>query len=408
MKSNKKIMLFGLAIVAIVLAGTLMSGCVTSDNQHVVLQGFEVHEWGVFCQEYNCNYAYVAGSPDFLGFPYGVFARKPVIYFHYDENISDLVVEVDFNGDVIVTIPDATNTSTGISWTVDIVNNQVVAPNGTVYDFLFYECQINAPQGVIARVLDDGVNVTFYVKNVADYIISDLFFIYGDPIVGSMFQTAITYVHVDSLEKGEDTSITVPKNNDSFYNTNEILSSLIDQGLTEKEAQDLIDYWEQIWFYPTNMESYAQMIYSIPQEVYDELLPISMTPMPEIMKRIGLFFITNISINQPLLTDFIVNVNCSANPWDESQLGVKEINWSEDNKSLEITANVSINCAFEIGNGSVKLEDGVLKLEYEVIRYGDIVADCICAQEITFVISNIYEDDYEIELIPIDVKREIS
>jgi len=153
MKSNKKIMLFGLAIVAIVLAGTLMSGCVTSDNQHVVLQGFEVHEWGVFCQEYNCNYAYVAGSPDFLGFPYGVFARKPVIYFHYDENISDLVVEVDFNGDVIVTIPDATNTSTGISWTVDIVNNQVVAPNGTVYDFLFYECQINAPYLCTCRLI---------------------------------------------------------------------------------------------------------------------------------------------------------------------------------------------------------------------------------------------------------------
>jgi len=404
MKSDKKIILFGLTATLIIVAGTFMTGCIDSEKQSGFLQGFEVHEWGIFQQEYNSNIVNVVSNP--ITGP--VFARKPVIYFHYDEDITDVVVEVDFNGDVLVTIPDAVNTSSGISWTVDIVNNSVVVPNGTAYDYLFYECQINVSQGVIAYIIDDGVNVTFYVKNVASYIISDIFFIYGYPTNVSMWQRGITYIHIDSLESGEQTSITIPLKNNSSYDTSEILLSLTDQGLTQKEAQDLIDYWEQFWFYPTNMESYAQMIYSIPQDAYDELLPISITPAPEIMKRIGLFFITNISINQPLLTDFEIDENCSANPWDESQLGVKEINWSEDNKSLEISANVSINCAFEIGNGSVKLEDGVLKLEYEVIRYGDIVALCICAQEITFVISNLNKDDYEIELVPIDVKLEIS
>ena len=408
MNANKKNMIFGLSAVLMLLAGVFMTGCINTEKQSGFLKGLEIHEWGVFCQEYGCEYTYVAGYPDFLDFPYGVFAKKPVIYFHYDGNISDLVVEVDFNGDVIVTIPDAINTSTGIGWTVDIVNNQVIAPNGTAYDFLFYECQISAPQGVIAYVLDDGLNVTFYVKNVADYILSDIFFIYGDPIVGSMFQTAITYIHVDSLDVGETTSVTVTKNNDSSYDTSEILSSLIEQGLTEKEAQDLIAYWQRIWFYPTNIGAYAHMIYSIPQEVYDELLPINISPMPEIMKRVGLFFITNISINQPILTNFSFDDNCSANPWDETQLGIKDINWSKDGKLLEISANVSINCAFEIGNGSVKLEAGFLKLEYEVIRYGDLVADCICAQELTFVVSNIFRDDYEIELVPIDVRLEIT
>jgi len=403
MKSDKKIMLYGLTTAIIVLAATVMSGCIDSEKQPLILHGFEVHEWGVFCQEYNSNIVNVVTEP--LTEP--AFVKKPVIYFHYDENITDLVVKVDFNGDIVVTIPDAINTSGGIGWTIDVVNNSVVAPDGTVYEYLFYECQINVTQAVVAYIIDDGTNVTFYVENIADYTISDIYFIYGCPKYGSMFQTLITYIHIDSLESGEQTSITVPLNNDSSYDISEILLSLMGQGLTEKEAQDLVDYWERIWFYPTNFGSYAQMIYAIPQEIYDELLPINIAPMPEIMKRVGLFFITDIPINQPILAKFIIDENCTADPWDESELGIKEVRWINDTKgrdTLFVSANVDINCAFDIGNGNVKLENDTLKLEYEVIQYGNLVADCICAKEINYFISNLGRE-YEIELVPIYVQR---
>lgn len=290
-------------MVTIIMAGAIISGfnILTSSQDGVaqwfeqdnVVNGFEVHEWGVFCQEYNSNIVNVVTNP--LEGP--VFARKPVIYFHYDENISDVVVEVDFDGDILVTIPNAIPTESGIGWTIDIVNNSVIAPNGTAYDYLFYECQINVSQGIIAYIVDDGVNVTFYLQNVADYQISDILFIYGYSTNESMWQRGLTYVYIDTLESGEETSMTVPLNDNVSYETSEIFDSLTENGLTDKEAIDLIDYWKQIWFYPTNEGTYAQLLYTIPGEIYDELLPISVTPQPEIINRVGLFFITDIPLN---------------------------------------------------------------------------------------------------------------
>jgi len=102
---------------------------------------------------------------------------------------------------------------------------------------------------------------------------------------------------------------------------------------------------------------------------------------------------------------FIPDENCSADPYNSSDLGVKEINWLNDTVLL-VSANVGINCAFEIGNASIKLENGTLKLEYEVIRYGDLMAKCSCSQKITYIISELDKDDYEIELVPIDIRIE--
>ncbi|MFE3845823.1 hypothetical protein ACFL1L_03060 [Thermoplasmatota archaeon] len=281
-------------ITMIVSTSMILSGCVEpSLNDNTILNIFEVHEWGVFEHVYNSNIVNVVNEP-VIG---PVIVKKPVIYFHYDENLSDIVIEVDINGDILVTIPDAVNTSNGINWTFDIVNNSVVAPNGTVYDYLFYECQINVTQGIVAYVVEDGINITFYVENVADYSISDIFFIYGYSTDISIWSRGLSYVHIDTLESGEETSITIPLKNNSSYDTDEIFSSLIENGLTANEAKELIDYWQEMWFHPTNIGTYAQMIYTIPEEIYNDLLPISIIPTPEIINRVGLFFVTGIPIN---------------------------------------------------------------------------------------------------------------
>lgn len=298
MKTNKK--MIGIMLVAIaVSAGTLMSGCITLPQQDGVLHGFEVHEWGVFHQEYNCSVVYVANIPDFFGFPFGVQALKPVIYFHSEGGIDYVTVEVEISEN-LTTIPNATIVENKIRWTFAIENNSIVLQNSTNYEYLFYEGKIYCNQSVIAYVVDDGVNVTFYVKNIANYTLSDIFFIYGYPTgnPGFMYR-GLTYVQIEKLESGEETSMTVSLKNNVSYNTSNILSSLIENGLTEKEATELIDYWGRMWFDPTNMGSYAQMIYTIPQDVYDELLPISISPKPEVMHRVGLFFVTDIPINPP-------------------------------------------------------------------------------------------------------------
>ncbi|RLF30048.1 MAG: hypothetical protein DRN05_00300 [Thermoplasmata archaeon] len=299
MKVNKKLMIttlmMSVTIATYVVSAIITGGIISSSlSQKIVLHGFEVHEWGVLCQRYNSNIVNVVTNP--VEEP--VFVKKPVIYFHYDKNISDIAVEVDFDGDPLVTIPSASLTEDGIGWTVDIVNNSVVAPNGTTYDYLFYECQINVSQGIVANIVDDGINVTFYLQNVAGYQISNIFFIYGYPTNKSMWwQRGLTYVYIDALDSGEEASITVPLNDKVSYEISRITDSLIENGLTNKEAEDLIEYWKQIWFYPTNKETYAQILYTIPRETYDELLPISITPQPESIDRVGLFFITDIPIN---------------------------------------------------------------------------------------------------------------
>jgi hypothetical protein len=410
MKSNKKIVIYELVVIAIIVAGTLMSGCITFEKQSGVgvLQGFEVHEWGVFQQKYNSNIVNILTQP----LDISTRVDKPVVYFHYDKNISDVVVEVDINGDILVTIPDAINTGSGIGWTIDIVNNSVIAPDGTEYEYLFYECQMNISQCVVAYVLTDGKNVTFYVKNIGGYPLSDIFFIYGGylqqklglaNILGKYIidiNYGLTYIKIDELANNEEKSVIVPLKDSAEYNISEIKDISIELGLTEKEALELVDYWEDIWFHPTYFSSFVSMIYTIPQEVYDELLPISINPKPETMHRVGLFFLTDIPINdQPILSSFKSQENCSIDEFNESAFGVKEVSWLDDT-TLYIKAIVDVNCARHIGNGSISIENETLKLGYEIIGEKGLLAECECAYELNYTISNIQKWKYEIELVP--------
>ena len=103
------------------------------------------------------------------------------------------------------------------------------------------------------------------------------------------------------------------------------------------------------------------------------------------------------------LVIFVIDENCTFSPYNGSNLGIKETRWLNDTVLL-ISANVSINCAFEIGNGDVKLEDGILKLEYEIVRHGDLMTNCNCGRRIVYIISNLDRGDYEIELVPTYIK----
>jgi len=213
MKKNS-IILSTCLITFILLVCMLLSGCIelSQDNNNMeklnnnFIQGFEVHEWGVFMYDYDSNVASFVTNPP----PIPVFYDKPVIYFHCDENLTNVSVKVDIDGDILVTIPDANLTDDGIGWVVDIINNSVIAPDGSSYDYLFYEGQMNISQGVVAYAIVDGENISFYVKNIADYTISDVFFVYGLPNDGKIYSPGFWYssyrtafCYIDSLKPGE-------------------------------------------------------------------------------------------------------------------------------------------------------------------------------------------------------------
>ena len=247
-----------------------------------------------------------------------MFYDKPVIYFHCNESLSNVSVEVDINGDILVTIPQANITENGIGWNVDIVNNSVVAPDGTVYDYLFYEGQMNISQGVVAYVVLHNENVTFYVKNIAKYTISDIFFVYGKRYDAGMaymdFYYSRDFCYIESLKSGEEKIVTsklvdpsklVPSSYTSAnLNNNESLSEdiiqlLIKQGLTRNESVEFVDYWFHEWFTPSykyRIYEYSHLIYTIPQDIYDSLLPLNISPEPDIIRRVGMFYVTDVPV----------------------------------------------------------------------------------------------------------------
>lgn len=326
MNTNKKIT--ACIIISILILTVLLSGCLTNHNENLPenLPSFEVHEWGVFCQKYNSNITSFVSKPP----PLEVYYDKPVIYFHCNESLSNVSIEVDINGDIFVTIPQANLTDNGIGWNVDIVNNTVIAPDGTEYNYLFYEGQMNISQGVVAYVVLNNETVTFYVKNIANYTISDVFFVYGKPY---SYDTGEDYIHfysgyrtafcyIESLKSGEEkivnskilnTSIFLdkpiivqPSYNSSNLNNNVSLTEnitqlLMKQGLTRNESVEFVDYWLSEWFktggYKVAVYEYSSLIYTIPQEIYDSFLPISISPEPDIVKRVGLFYVTDIPIH---------------------------------------------------------------------------------------------------------------
>jgi hypothetical protein len=276
--------------IAVLLFTIVFSGCFEEYGKE-----FEIHEWGVFVKGYDCDdVSLLVESPELM------FVRKPVIYFHFLENATNVKVDVRSINNATV-IPDATKDGTGISWDVTVKNNQIVMPNGTEYPNLFYEGEIICPTSVIANITNNVENVTYYVKNMENYTISNVFVIYGElghfvPINSSRFDC----VYFGDLIPGEEKTI-VNTSSEQLFNTtkakNTIRDKLMLDGLTLDEADELIDYWEAWWFYPTNYGAFTRVIYSIPQSVYDRLLPLSITPQPEIIKRVGIFTITDIPVN---------------------------------------------------------------------------------------------------------------
>jgi len=277
------------SVILTLLGSILLTGCINYQNFGVY--DFEVHEWGVFVKGYDCdNVSVLSESPELI------YVKKPVIYFHDLKGRTNVKVEIGSIRNAS-TIPDADIKDDCIIWDVNVENDTIFLSNGTEYPYLFYEGEINYPTKIIANITVIGDNITFYIKNNENYTITDIYMIYGYPKYNyTTFPTVLTYVRIDKLDSGGEANITTHLKNDTSYEIDELLTSLVEKGLTEKEAQELINYWEDWWFWPTNIGNYTRLIYTIPPSVYDQLLHLKVTPEPSSIIRVGIVTITNIPI----------------------------------------------------------------------------------------------------------------
>ncbi len=317
------------------------------------LEDFRVNEWGVFYQKYNSNFTYLLNPGDndksFEPPDNGIRPLKPVIYFHNKNNLSYVTVEVEISEDLI-TIPQAKIAGNKIRWTFSLVDNKIFLENGSIFDYLFYEGKINCSQPISAFVYVNGSNISYYIKNNADYPLSNIFLNYcyttigswamknsnnTDPIESPVIPRGYiepaeieayirpfvmrNNIFIEKLEPGESVFITKTKilNTDCF-NYSLVRDVLNNTNLTEKEIADLMDYWEDIWFEPEmvfdendkkwkqksiGISDSAQILYMISEETYDSFLPIKISPKPEFLERIGLFYITDIPVKYNLKND---------------------------------------------------------------------------------------------------------
>ncbi|HEC87112.1 MAG TPA: hypothetical protein ENI49_04520 [Thermoplasmatales archaeon] len=275
-------------VLLTLLGSMLLTGCINNQN-------FEIHEWGVFVKGYECNETSVLTNPPELTFVY-----KPVIYFHSLENSTNVEVEIDFIKNVTA-IPNATINDNKIIWNVTVENDSIkMADEETYYDYLFYEGEIIFSPHVTVMVTDEWSNVTYYVKNNESFTISNVFCVYGKC---NDFTTTeddwLECVYFGDLQPGEGKTVN-DTDSGNIFNVTEAIDTLYDAlisyGLTRDETQMLLNYWKDWWFYPTNLGNYTRVIYTIPQSIYDQLLPITVTPKPSSIVRVGIVTITDIPV----------------------------------------------------------------------------------------------------------------
>lgn len=257
---------------------------------------FDVHEWGVFVKGYDCNLTDILTKS-----PPTIYGRKPVIYFHSLINKTNVCVKIDSIKNATV-IPEAILGNNQIIWTTTVENDLITLPNGTKYPYLFYEGETNFTTNVVAEITNIQIKnpgLTFHVKNLENYTITDIYFIFGHPSGIDDNQISIdgmTYTYIEKLAPNEEINVTVSIKEGLSYETEELFSSLVENGLTGKEAEELIDYWKEWWFYPTNLWDYSRIVYMVPQTIYDQLFPIEIDPAPESIKRVGIITITDLPI----------------------------------------------------------------------------------------------------------------
>ena len=88
--------------------------------------------------------------------------------------------------------------------------------------------------------------------------------------------------------------------------------------------------------------------------------------------------------------------DASVDPYDQTSMGVKDVSWIND-KTLQVTANVSLNCAENIGNGGYEVSGNKIILKYKSPTC-ETCAKCMCSHKLTYRLINLEKKDYTFEL----------
>ena len=293
------------------------NGC-SSDEKPLTLD--EVHEWGVFVQDYGSgNSSYSGGpTPGNAEMPVTAVAKmcKPVIYFH-GEGKGSVALTITANVSELITIPGARVVEESISWKIKVAGGVdrtdnfsseavVVAEDDKIYEYLFYEGEIPMLQPLTLNITRDSNNLSFNLSNNGEKAIGNVFVLYHP---GNGTAENFTLWQVPSMAADEwvvnETTINSSLSVQNF--SKKLETALRQRGLTSDETQDLLDYWvdgvedelglvaDELFFESPENET-VSIIYFLSGSAYNELLPITVSPQPDALVRVGLVWLRNVPV----------------------------------------------------------------------------------------------------------------
>jgi len=257
--------------------------------------GFAVHEWGVLVGCSGEPTGFITSRPE-----YAAMAREPVIYFHKQDKTPFSVRAVFRQGEPTMTYPAAQIAGDTVIWDrvdyepwtrsgagldtsnfvplEDIIDelNDVDADllyiGGYSARFLFYEGMMPSITSVVTTLLDDDSSLV--LQNTGDYTVYDITY---SAVTGQLSPFLPTTGYVDSLAAGQTDTIHI-----IYGQTVSFQGQLERLGFTEAEAGAFEILWETSFYESASSVAAAgNLIYRIPQSVYDGLISLEVDPQPE-------------------------------------------------------------------------------------------------------------------------------
>lgn len=282
MRTNKVcILLAAVSIVAL--------GLVTTCDDNPLTPGkadFEVHEWGVMVGCKADTSFFLTSRPEQVS-----LVREPVIYVHSKDE-TPFTTEVTFNtGRPTDTYPEAQVDGNTVRWEdvafapdltpqgprgtgdfvpldsiIDILNDvdaDCLEYNGQTARFLFYEGQVP---------FENEIEATYsFSTQQATFVNEGTYPVYNAIVVASGYVG-----RVGQLNPGD--SITTSFSNQTVV---DLATDLVSEGFTVKEAGAFAELWDSPFLHPMSPELDGHIIYRLPQDKYNELITLKISPPPD-------------------------------------------------------------------------------------------------------------------------------
>jgi len=292
-------------LAGLILAIILVSGCVQEFEQPPTTTtpettNFEVHEWGVLVGCSTSDSYFLTSRPEQV-----MMVRQPVIYIH-SEDKKPFTAQVRFNnGEPTDTYPKAEVDGNTAIWknvnfsencetkmvrgipeyvplesiigTLNDVDADCLSYNNQKARFLFYEGEL---------MFENKIEVSYNfekqeaaLKNNGEYLVYNLI-LAASKESGNIFSPDVYLSRVEKLDPGERVTVRFAEQKDIALETD-----LVPQGFTEREAEAFSELWREPFLYPSNTAGWANLIYRLSKEEYDEMITLNFIPQPTKITR---------------------------------------------------------------------------------------------------------------------------